>query len=107
MLKEVDRIGGLRVAGRATVGAPPASAGGPNGPAGAPTVAAEPKEGENIGKGKWTHRTERWSKAVGQEGSHPGQCAGIGRGRGAVETGMGSPTPAPVPRMDRPLPHAA
>lgn len=45
MLKEVDRIGGLRVAGRATVGAPPASAGGPDGPAGAPTVAAEPKEG--------------------------------------------------------------
>jgi hypothetical protein len=30
-----------RSAGRATVGAPPASAGGPDGPAGAPTVAAE------------------------------------------------------------------
>lgn len=107
MLKEEDRIGGLRVAGRATVGAPPANAGGPYGPAGAPTVAAEPKEGENIGKGKWRLRTERGSQAVGQEGTYPGQCAGIGRRRGTVEAGMGSPTPAPVPRMDRPLPNAA
>ena len=107
MMREVDRIGSLVAAGRATVGATPASAGGPNGPAVAPTFAAVPNEEGNIGKRKWTLRAERWSKAVGQKGSHPGQCAGIGRGRGTVETGMGSPTPAPVPRMDRPLPHAA
>jgi len=41
MLKEVDRIGGLRVAGRATVGAPPADAGGPYGPAGSAAKISE------------------------------------------------------------------
>ena len=46
---KADRIGSLVAAGRATVGAPPANAGGPDGPAGAPTVAAEPKEDPNGG----------------------------------------------------------
>jgi hypothetical protein len=40
-VEEIGRMNDHRSAGRATVGAPPANAGGPDGPAGAPTVAAE------------------------------------------------------------------
>jgi len=47
MSLKVDRIGSLVAADRATVGATPANAGGPNGPAVAPTVAAVPKEAGN------------------------------------------------------------
>lgn len=46
---QVDWIGGLVAAGRATVGATPANAGGPYGPAVAPTVAAVPGEDPNGG----------------------------------------------------------
>jgi len=46
---QVDRIGGLVAAGRATVGATPANAGGADAPAVAPTFAAVPGEDPNGG----------------------------------------------------------
>lgn len=49
MSLKVNRIGSLVAADRATVGATPANAGGPDGPAVAPTVAAEPNEEPNDG----------------------------------------------------------
>ncbi len=47
MRLKVDWIESLVAAGRATVGATPANAGGPNGPAVAPTFAAVPNEERN------------------------------------------------------------
>ena len=49
MSLKVDRIGSLVAASRATVGATPASAGGANAPAVAPTFAAVPNEERNDG----------------------------------------------------------
>ena len=49
MSLKVDRIGSLVAAGRATVGATPANAGGADAPAVAPTFAAVPGEERNVG----------------------------------------------------------
>ena len=108
MVMKVDRIGGLEAAGRATVGAPPANAGGPNGPAGAPTVAAEPNEERNDGKRNW-HRQQGWwaGEAVGEESTHPSQHPGNGCGGSTMEPMLGVRAPQAVSGLDRPLPHAA
>lgn len=108
MVMKADRIGGLLVADRATVGAPPASAGGPDGPAGAPTVAAEPNEERNDGEKNW-HQQQGWwaGEEVGEEDAHPCQRQGNRRGGSTMETMLGVRPSQAVSGLDRPLPHAA